>query len=80
MSHPNEDKLHGYPVIRSATMQQRPGTRPGRVVLVDRGTESPRYVVARHYGTDSEWCNGDYIDDKKAAVEAFNTRAAVAGV
>jgi hypothetical protein len=70
------DTLHGYPVIASAPLPVRDGLRDGRVVIVDRISQSQpqRYVSAVHCYGDREWLHGDYCNTIEEAMASFTER------
>lgn len=77
------DTIHGYEIIVQAVSPGGNGTRPGRVILVDRGAGSQqRYVTAWQgrdlmgpgTGWDGEWGWGHYFDDKALAEADFHMR------
>lgn len=70
-------KVNGYPVLASFATPGDRITRPGHVILVDRGPESPhRYVTAWIGEGDSSWCWGHYISERDQAEADFRSRCA----
>jgi len=71
------DYVNGYRVIMTSRTPGDEFTRPGRVILVDRGEGRPqRYVTAWQGDGDEGWNTGHYIDTIEAAVADFTKRAA----
>jgi hypothetical protein len=64
MTAPKYDTINSGNILLSAPFPKRSGTRPGDVILVDRGDQ---YVVACRYWNeetlvpDREWGNGNYF-------------------
>ena len=69
-----KDQINGYPVIASHATRPSPMTRAGRIVLVDRGQEFDRYVVAWQGDGDDHWAAGHYISDYREALADFQER------
>lgn len=71
--------VNGFPIVRQAPTPAAPATRPGRVIMADRGADYPgpgRYVTAWQGEGDSGWHCGHYIDSRAAADSDFEDRAA----
>ena len=64
--------IHGYPIVGVFELPLSEGTRPSRVILVDRGPESPeRWVVSFHSERDANWGQGHYLAEFGEAMASF---------
>jgi hypothetical protein len=77
---PKFETVHHYNIIAQMRTPGGHGTRPGRVVFIDKGREEHhhRYVIAWQGASngrwDNEWNNGQYIAEFSHAFEAFVAR------
>ncbi len=80
------ETIHGYTVIAVKHTPRAGATRPGRVVLVDKGDATSdsrsRWITAWQgrelrpdAGWDHEWTWGHYFGDKALAEADFHMRA-----
>jgi hypothetical protein len=63
-------QLNGYPVVQAHPTAGRGMTRPGFVVLVDRGANhehDPRWITAWVGQGDRHWSFGHYLDHEADA-------------
>lgn len=62
-------------IIAQLKTEAAPATRPGRVILVDRGSDTHhRYVTAWIGDGDSSWCWGHYFNDERQAKDDYSKR------
>lgn len=65
-------KLNGLPVIAAFKVPERPGMRPGEIVMVDKGPEAyERYIVSTHSESDDHWGQGEYYSAFTDALDMF---------
>ena len=76
MTMTHQDTIHGFPVIMASKMSAGGnGTRPHRVILVERDeSHRHRWVTAIHCESDQEWSTGNYFASRVDAVNDFNRR------
>lgn len=63
-------QLNGYPVVQAHPTKGGAMTRPGHVVLVDRGANhehDPRWITAWVGDGDTSWSWGHYLDHEADA-------------
>lgn len=74
--------INGYPIIATFDTPAARGTRPGRVIMVDRGEGAHNRFVTAWQGTNEErtrfdgsWTWGHYFDSEKEAAADFVARS-----
>jgi hypothetical protein len=70
-------RLNGYPVVLAHPTPRGRMTRPGFVVLVDRGPDhehDPRWITAWVGQGDTSWSWGHYLDHEPDARSDFTDR------
>ncbi len=61
-------------IIASMATPAAPATRPGRVILVNRGGDFEPFVTGWLGDGDSSWCWGHYFQNEAEAREDFAAR------
>ena len=71
------DTMNGYPVVAQSATPADSFTLPGRVILVDRGTDAyHRWVTAWAADDCHQWCWGHYFDNEGIARQDYDARVA----
>lgn len=69
------ETIRGFAIVAEFRLPPQPATRPGRIILVDRGPEEPeRWVTALHCDGDRAWLWGHYFSERAEADADFKAR------
>ena len=72
-------EVNGYPIRAAMQAPATAGTRPGRIILVQRNCQHDPWVTAWQGGTEAEgfdrsWCWGHYFENRDDALVDFAAR------
>lgn len=76
---PTLEQINGFNIIATYFTPADHMTRAGRYILVEREHEHSPYVTAwqgydEEGNLDNSWCHGNYMPNKKTALEDFIRR------